>query len=408
MLTRRDVLHTLGGCGCCLVASTGVAAELLSDLTPLVTRGYVPADQDERGLWQSCEQLEEMIKVSNLRIRDPAINDYLLSVMRRLLLDQADTVRVYLVRNPEFNASMAPNGMMLVHTGLLARMRNEAQLAAVLGHESGHYLRRHSLQGWRSQRAKTAAMAFIAVGANAASGYTGSSSWYDLANAINQNLLLSIFSYSRTLESEADAYGLKLLSEAGYPPEAASEVWAQLIDERKSSAKARKKKYKDGALSAYSTHPPSEDRMEGLGAKAKILRMRQDSDRQRDDRRASYLAAVGPYRAALLEEQIKLNDSGASLYLISSLAQDGWDSVLKFYEGEIYRLRAEPGDVDRAAAAYKDAAAYPDAGPEAFRAHGYAQLKVGNRDEGLSALRHYLELKPDATDAQMVRFTLEQ
>jgi regulator of sirC expression with transglutaminase-like and TPR domain len=82
--------------------------------------------------------------------------------------------------------------------------------------------------------------------------------------------------------------------------------------------------------------------------------------------------------------------------------------VLKFYEGEIYRLRAEPGDIERAAAAYKDAIAFPDAGPDAFRAHGYAQLKMGNRDEGLTALRRYLELKPDAPDAEMVRFTLEQ
>jgi beta-barrel assembly-enhancing protease len=397
----------MGGCAGCLLASISVAAELLSDLTPVVTRGYAPADLDERGLWQSYEQLEEMIMVSNLRVRDQAINDYLVNVMHRLLPDQADTVRVYLLRDPDFNASMAPNGMMLVHTGLLARMRNEAQLAAVLGHESGHYLRRHSLQGWRSRRAKSGAMAFIAAGANAAGGYTGSSTWYDLANAINQSLLLSVFSYDRTLESEADAYGLKLINEAGYSPQAASEVWAQFIEERKASAEIRKKRYR-GDVSAYSTHPPSEDRMEGLGATAKILRMRAGSDHHYDDRRASYLEAMGPYRAMLLEEQIKLNDSGASLYLISSLAQDGWDSVLKFYEGEIYRLRAEPGDVERAAAAYKDAVAFPDAGPEAFRAHGYAQLKVGNHDEGRAALRRYLELKPDAPDAQMVRFTLEQ
>ncbi len=349
-----------------------------------------------------------MIKVSNLRIRDQEINDYLAGIMHRLLPDQADTIRVYLVRNPEFNASMTPNGMMLVHTGLLARMRNEAQLAAVLGHESGHYLRRHSLQGWRSFRSKTSAMAFIAAGANAAGGYTQSSTWFDLANAINQNLLLSIFSHDRSLESEADNYGLKLINEAGYPPQAASDVWAQLVEERKASAQAREKKYRDHAVSAYSTHPPTADRMEGLGATAKILRMRHGDDRQHNDGRASYLAAIGPYRADLLQEQIKLNDSGASLYLINSLAKDGWDSLLKFYEGEIYRLRAEPGDINRAAAAYADASAYPDAGPEAFQAHGYAQLKMGNREEGLRALRRYLELKPDAPDAEMVRFTLEQ
>ena len=45
-------------------------------------------------------------------------------------------VRVYLERTPLFNASMAPNGMMTVWTGLMLRVENEAQLAAVLGHGS--------------------------------------------------------------------------------------------------------------------------------------------------------------------------------------------------------------------------------------------------------------------------------
>src|SRR5262245_7819980 len=116
MLTRRDMLHSLSGCACYLGASTALAAVVLpTDLTPVVTRGYLPQEKDERGLWQSCEELEELIKVSNLRIRDPAINEYLVQVMQRLVPDQADVVRVYLVRNPEFNASMTPNGMMLVH-----------------------------------------------------------------------------------------------------------------------------------------------------------------------------------------------------------------------------------------------------------------------------------------------------
>ena len=73
------------------------------------------------------------------------------------------TIRVYAMRQPDFNASMAPNGMMIVHTGLLAHMRNEAQLAAVLGHESGHYLRRHSVQNWRSLKSKSAAMAVVGI-----------------------------------------------------------------------------------------------------------------------------------------------------------------------------------------------------------------------------------------------------
>ena len=85
-----------------------------------------------------------------------------------------------------------------------------------------------------------------------------------MANAVNSGLLLSIFSFSRDLESEADAYGLELLANAGYPPASAAKVWAQLIEERKASAEARKKKYKDNSSSALSTHPPSADRMRDL------------------------------------------------------------------------------------------------------------------------------------------------
>ena len=53
---------------------------------------------------------------------------------------------------PQFNAMMAPNGMMLVWSGLLLRVENEAQLAAILGHELGHYLERHSVEQLRAAK----------------------------------------------------------------------------------------------------------------------------------------------------------------------------------------------------------------------------------------------------------------
>jgi beta-barrel assembly-enhancing protease len=335
------------------------------------------------------------------------LNEYLSGVLQRLLGEQAKTVRVYAMRQPDFNASMFPNGMMIVNSGLLARVRNEAQLAAVLGHEAGHYLRRHSLQNFRSVRTTTAIMAFVAAAAAPVSGYTGTN-WYDVANAINNGLLLSIFSYKRDLESEADAYGLKLLVDAGYPPASAAEVWSQLIEERKASAEARKKKYKDGATSTLSTHPPTAERMQDLAETGGEFARIKGGDMQYDSRRAEFLAATSPLRPMLLEEQIKLNDAGASLYLLNSLAQDGWDSVLRYYEGEAYRLRDEIGDAERADAAYKQAIQSVDAFPEAFRAYGYSQIKNGSREEGRTALRRYLEMRPDAPDAEMVRFTLGQ
>jgi regulator of sirC expression with transglutaminase-like and TPR domain len=81
---------------------------------------------------------------------------------------------------------------------------------------------------------------------------------------------------------------------------------------------------------------------------------------------------------------------------------------LRYYEGEAYRLRDEEGDADRAATSYAAAVAFTDAMPEAHRAHGYAQLKKGDVEAGRRALSRYLELRPDASDAAMVRFTLGQ
>ena len=130
--------------------------------------------------------------------------------------------------------------------------------------------------------------------------------------------------------------------------------------------------------------------------------------KQFDYAAASWHQVIQPYRALLIEEQVKLNDPGASLYLINSLAQDGWNGVLRYYEGETYRLRNDRGDLPKATAAYAAAVSFSDAPAEAWRAHGYAFMKGGRPEEGRLALTRYLDLKPDAKDAAMVRFSLAQ
>ena len=119
-------------------------------------------------------------------------------------------------------------------------------------------------------------------------------------------------------------------------------------------------------------------------------------------------ASAQPFFAALLEEQVKLNDPGASLYLLDMHAQDGWTGTLRYYEGETYRLRGADGDPKRAADAYAAAVTLDDAPAEAWRAHGYALIKQDRREDGRAALSRYLELKPQAADAAMVRYSLDQ
>jgi len=71
-------------------------------------------------------------------------------------------------------------------------------------------------------------------------------------------------------------------------------------------------------------------------------------------------------------------------------------------------LRAGPGDEVRATEAYAAAVTLANTPPEAHRAHGYALIRAGQREAGQQALKRYLELAPQAADAEMVRFTLSQ
>jgi Zn-dependent protease with chaperone function len=388
------------------------ARVLPTDLPSLVEAGYKPSDPDERGIWQSIEQIEESIQTSPQLLKAPDLHSYTRAVIERLVGRPTPDLRLYLMRNSYFNASMFPSGMMIVHTGLMARVRNEAQLAAVLGHEAGHFFRKHSIDQYRSIRNKSAAMAWLSAatsvgaGAYSAAGYGGAGNWIYAAEAINAAVTMSVFHFSREHESEADAYGISLMSRCGYSPYAASEVWRQLIEERKASAVQRDKRYTDHSKSVLSTHPPSEDRMQDLADTAEFLSAR--NQQNVFDGRAEWLAAVAPHRAMLLDEQVRVNDPGASLYLIESLAQDGWTGLLRYNEGEIYRLRGEAGDSAKAAEAYAAATALADAPVEAWRAHGYALLKAGKVEDGRFALNHYLELNPAAKDAGLIRFTLAQ
>jgi len=122
-----------------------------------------------------------------------------------------------------------------------------------------------------------------------------------------------------------------------------------------------------------------------------------------DSRRARYLSAIGKIRPMMLDDQVKLNDPGASTYLIQTLAQDGWNGLLRFYEGEVWRLRNRPGDEARAAQSYAAAVVYPDAPADAFRWHGIQLLKNGRSAEARAAFSRYLTMKPNAPDAAWVR-----
>jgi Zn-dependent protease with chaperone function len=228
-LTRRAVL----GCACC-AGLAGVAEARIrpAQMTPLIQAGYRPTETDEKGLWQQYERIERDIAGSNLLIPDKALTSYLGDLVERVGGPAAKDMRVYLAHIPEFNAFMAPTGFMVIFSGLLTRMRDEAQLSGVIAHEAGHFLRRHHVRGWRDLRRKSDAFSILAMGA----GVGGAAAGVYLGDAVQLaqfGTIFSLLSYSRELEAEADALGLKLIAEAGYDPLAMSGIWQQLSRSRR-------------------------------------------------------------------------------------------------------------------------------------------------------------------------------
>ena len=396
-LTRRSLLA--GGAVAAASLHTGVAEARVrpQDMVPLIGPGFKPTDRDEIGIWQLMERAEEEIAGSNLVIQDPKLDNYLKNIIGTVGGPAAKDFRIYLVRIPDFNAMMFPSGFAVVFSGLLLRMRNEAQLAGVIAHESGHFLRRHMIRSWRDQRRKTDLLAIGAmvagVGGAGAGVYLG-----DYVQLAQLGTLLSLFQYSRAMEAEADAMGAKLLAETGYPPMEMANIWEQLIGEENASARYRGKHRRRGSL--FDTHPSEGSRMIDLRADAAELTV---PGKAYDNGRARYLSMIGDIRPTLLDDQVKLNDPGASDYLIRTLAQDGWNGLLRFYDGEVWRLRNRPGDDIRAAQSYAAAVVYPDAPADAWRWHGISLMKQGRAAEAKAAFGRYLSMKPDAPDAAWVR-----
>ena len=165
-------------------------------------------------------------------------------------------MRIYLAHIPEFNAVMFPTGFAVVFSGLLLRMRNEAQLAGVIAHEVGHFLRRHMIRSWRDTKRKSdilAIGAMVAGVAGAGAGvYLG-----DYVQLAQLGTILSLFQYSRAMEAEADAMGARLIAEAGYPPIEMANVWQQLIGEEDASARYRRKRRRRGTPVRRRTRRPT-------------------------------------------------------------------------------------------------------------------------------------------------------
>jgi predicted Zn-dependent protease len=182
-------------------------------------------------------------------VQDGQVNSYLENVGKRIHSTSHRPAMPYSYRvlNANYvNAYTFPGGAMGVTRGIITELEDEAELAALLGHEIGHVNARHAAQRQGQAMLAQAAVVGLAV----AAGDSGWGSLVGVGGQIGASALLS--SYSRDNEREADALGQEYMVRAGYPATGMIALHQLLVDQEKEDP---------GILATmFSTHPMGSER----------------------------------------------------------------------------------------------------------------------------------------------------
>ncbi len=243
---------------CCAIIGTGIGGCAVNPVTGerelhlvsqaseinLGRENYLPAQQSQGGKLNTY----------------PEVGNYVSTIGKRLakISDRPDLPYEFVVLNNSVpNAWALPGGKIAINRGLLVELENEAELAAVLGHEIVHAAARHGAKG--VERGMILQAGAMGVGVAAAD-----SKYADLlvgSAAVGLGLINQ--KYSRAHELEADHYGMIYMSKAGYEPNAAVTLQQKFV--RLSGQ--RRPNWLQGL---FASHPPSQERVN------KNARMRQD------------------------------------------------------------------------------------------------------------------------------------
>ena len=207
-----------------LLASAAVWSCASTNLAPLTDpAARLGADKDEVRLFEESDDLVRELDRKGMIVEDPGIQAYLDDVGSKLVPPPAGKrlgFRFVVIRDPTMNAFALAQGVICIHSGILARLENEAQLAQVLGHEISHTVLRHQLRALRGLEHREASAnivgAVLASGAAVFAGRAGA----DLASIVaGATYGAAVMGYGRDLEREADRRGALLAAHAGYRAE---------------------------------------------------------------------------------------------------------------------------------------------------------------------------------------------
>ena len=373
--------------GCATVNVPNVAQE-----------GYSVAD-DERRMFKRADEFAEEFDVSGHIHQNQELEQYLNGLSQNLLSEQHKLseikIGVKVVNDPSLNAASLPNGRIYIHSGMLAAMDNEAQLATLLGHEMTHVFNRHALKQFRSLINKTAFMFAASMVAAVAVGNSG-------AVLVQAGVASSIYGYSQEMEYEADDEGFQMTVHNGYDPRESIKVFEHL------KMNIEEEEIKQPFF--FSTHPNVVSRIKKYTKLVEALPAEKQNGKVNA---AEFLVkvkavVVNNIRLCLQTGMFKTAERNIDKYVqIYSQEATGF-----YYKGELYRQRQDHGkkekkrdktpDYDEALKAYEQAVNLDNGFALAYKGKGQILQKKGLLDEAKASFRKYLEVKPWADDKEYI------
>jgi beta-barrel assembly-enhancing protease len=380
-----------------LVVVAVIAAACATPVPPIGVdaRPFVP-DADERALWTRAEGEAMAILQRVRRHDDPAVTEYLAQLAARLTPEGAraaggPALRVSVLRDPTLNAFALPDGRLFVHTGLLAAVESEAQLALILAREAAHVVRRHALVVARAGEAEPVPYTGADVLSATAAAILGSRA--PVAR------LAAITGYGDRAELEADRDALAALASGGWDVTHATAVYEALGGDPVGR----------GAVETFLLGTPTR------------LQARDDALR---DLAASLAPPAGGLVTSEAFEAHRVNvsrenaveDAGLGRFALARrqldrvLAAAPADPTAHVYLGDLHRLQAQraasvperDAEIEAAQWSYARALALDPARADVHRQLGLLYYQQRDTVRARAELEEYLRRAPGASDAARV------
>jgi len=353
-----------------------------SDEIQLGAQNYAPTRQSEGGDFEVMPELTAYVN---------GVGQKLAAASGQITVSERKLPYEFKVLNNSVpNAWALPGGKIAVNRGLLTELNNEAELAAVLGHEIVHAAARHGAQAQERGTLLQGGLAAAQMGA-AIGGLNEQLSGLVLGGASVGSQLITT-KYGRGAELEADLYGTRLMKAAGYDPSAAvtlQETFVRL-------SQGQKQSWLDGL---FASHPPSQERVDRN--KQTVAELGAGGDLGKD----RYVAAIAPLRQ-MKPAYDKYDQAHAALAKkdvagAKSLAAEASRMVPK--EGAFQQLL---GDIAVNEKKFQDALPYyqraQQLNPNYFGSWlgaGVAQYNLNQKAQAEQSLTRSMELMPTAPGA---------